>query len=196
LKKIDRPLFTDFWERFLESLRELSKKGQRTVYRLTLVNEWNTDDIEQYADLVSLGQPDFIELKGVTYCGTSTASKLSMSNVPWHSDVVRFSKALADYLNGTYEVASEHEHSNCVLIANKKFFKNNKWNTWIDYDRFHQLVTEYNDSGQTKSFSAEDYMCETPYWALFSSKERGFDPNETRWHRNAAKSNKPADGGC
>ncbi len=37
LKKIDRPLFKDFWERFLESLKELSKKGQRTVYRLTLV---------------------------------------------------------------------------------------------------------------------------------------------------------------
>merc|ERR1719384_1617311 len=40
LKKIDRPLFKDFWERFIESLKELKSKGQRTVYRLTLVKGW------------------------------------------------------------------------------------------------------------------------------------------------------------
>ncbi len=33
LKKIDRPLFRDFWERFVDSLRALAEKGQRTVYR-------------------------------------------------------------------------------------------------------------------------------------------------------------------
>ena len=36
LKKIDRPLFKDFWERFIESLKELKLKGQRTVYRLNV----------------------------------------------------------------------------------------------------------------------------------------------------------------
>lgn len=34
LKAIDRPLFKDFWERFLECLRLLRDKHQRTVYRL------------------------------------------------------------------------------------------------------------------------------------------------------------------
>lgn len=33
LKAVDRPLFTDFWERFLSSIDELKKKGQRTVFR-------------------------------------------------------------------------------------------------------------------------------------------------------------------
>ena len=33
LKAIDRPLFKDFWERFLECLRLLRDKRQRTVYR-------------------------------------------------------------------------------------------------------------------------------------------------------------------
>ena len=37
LKKVDRPLHKDFWERFILSLEELGKKTQRTVYRLTLV---------------------------------------------------------------------------------------------------------------------------------------------------------------
>ena len=45
-----------------------------------------------------------------------------MANVPWHQDVVEFSQAVADYLTDDYQVASEHEHSNCVLIAHKKVF--------------------------------------------------------------------------
>lgn len=32
-------------------------------------------------------------------------------------------------------------------------------------------------------FATEDYMAPTPYWAQIGSKERGFDPQETRWHR-------------
>ena len=38
---IDRPLFSDFWERFTGSLAALRAKRQRTVYRLTLVAGWN-----------------------------------------------------------------------------------------------------------------------------------------------------------
>ena len=41
----------------------LSVKGQRTVYRLTLVKEWNTEELENYASLVARGNPDFIEVK-------------------------------------------------------------------------------------------------------------------------------------
>ena len=67
LKKIDRPLFKDFWERYLDSLKALSEKGQRTVYRLTLVKAFNTEEIENYAQLVSYGNPDFIEIKVNVY---------------------------------------------------------------------------------------------------------------------------------
>lgn len=63
LKKIDRPLFKDFWERFIQSLKALAEKGQRTVYRLTLVKAWNVEEIQNYAELVTLGKPDFIEIK-------------------------------------------------------------------------------------------------------------------------------------
>ncbi|CAF3207445.1 unnamed protein product [Rotaria sp. Silwood2] len=56
-------------------------QGQRTVYRLTLAKDYNTKEIEQYAKLVELGDPDFIEVKIVTYCGDSSASHLTMANV-------------------------------------------------------------------------------------------------------------------
>ena len=38
-------------------------QGQRTVYRLTLVKGWNAEEIKGYTELVSLGRPDFIEVK-------------------------------------------------------------------------------------------------------------------------------------
>jgi tRNA wybutosine-synthesizing protein 1 len=108
LKKIDRPLFRDFWERFLTSLDELKAKQQRTVYRLTLVKEFNTEEIMNYADLVKRGEPDFIEVKGVTYCGYSGASPLTMGNVPYHREVVSFVSTFVDALGGDYGIACEH----------------------------------------------------------------------------------------
>ncbi|XP_039588805.1 S-adenosyl-L-methionine-dependent tRNA 4-demethylwyosine synthase TYW1-like isoform X2 [Passer montanus] len=119
LRRIDRPLFKDFWQRFLDSLKALAEKQQRTVYRLTLVKAWNVDELKAYADLISLGKPDFIEVKGVTYCGESSASSLTMANVPWHGEVVSFVQELARLLP-EYGIACEHEHSNCLLLAHSK----------------------------------------------------------------------------
>eukprot|EP00064_Thunnus_orientalis_P015344 superscaffoldBa00002831_g15396 len=66
LKKIDRPLFKDFWPRFLDSLKALGEKRQRTVYRLTLVKAWNVEEMQAYSELIAMGQPDFIEVKQYT----------------------------------------------------------------------------------------------------------------------------------
>ncbi|XP_002734220.1 S-adenosyl-L-methionine-dependent tRNA 4-demethylwyosine synthase TYW1-like [Saccoglossus kowalevskii] len=186
LKKIDRPLFRDFWPRFIESLKALSEKGQRTVYRLTLVKSWNVEEIQAYADLVQIGRPDFIEIKGVTYCGESKASSLTMENIPWHREVVSFVQKLTDQLPG-YDIACEHEHSNCVLIANKKFKVDGEWWTWIDYDKFHELIKTFENSDGAATFTAEDYMAKTPNWAVFGCDERGLDPVETRFHRKKKK---------
>ncbi|XP_038615743.1 S-adenosyl-L-methionine-dependent tRNA 4-demethylwyosine synthase TYW1 [Tachyglossus aculeatus] len=187
LKRVDRPLFKDFWQRFLDSLRALATKPQRTVYRLTLVKAWNVDELRAYADLVSLGEPDFIEVKGVTYCGESSASSLTMANVPWHDEVLHFVQELASLLP-SYDIASEHEHSNCLLLAHTKYKIEGEWWTWIDYDRFQQLVREHELSGGTKTFTAADYVAKTPPWAVFGAKERGFDPRDTRFQRkNKAK---------
>ncbi|NXP14827.1 TYW1 synthase, partial [Thinocorus orbignyianus] len=184
LKRIDRPLFKDFWQRFLDSLKALSEKQQRTVYRLTLVKAWNVDELKAYAELIALGKPDFVEVKGVTYCGESSASNLTMANVPWHEEVVHFVQELADLIPD-YEIACEHEHSNCLLIAHKKFKVDGEWWTWIDYDRFQELVQEQERSGGSKTFTATDYVAKTPPWALFGSRERGFDPLDVRYQRKS-----------
>jgi len=91
-------------------------------------------------------------LSGVTFCGTSKASTLTMENIPWHHEVVTFGEKICSYLD-SYGLAAEHEHSNCILLAKRsKFFKDGHWNTWIDYDKFHQLMQDYylSDGDNTK----------------------------------------------
>jgi len=85
-------------------------------------------------------------------------------------------------------MACEHEHSLCTLIANKhKFYVEGTWHTWIDYNRFNELVL----SGTP--FNSVDYMQVTPSWATYGSNEKGFDPDDNRFHR---KKKKTPTGGC
>ena len=183
LKKVDRPLFKDFWRRFIDCLKEIRSKKQRTVYRLTLVKGENMDNIADYARLIGIGLPSFIEVKGVTFCGKSDGSNITMDNIPFHFEVKYFVEKLCNYLNGDYLLACEHEHSCCCLIAHKKFKINNEWHTWIDYDKWNIL------SNSNKEFSDIDYVKKTPNWAIWNAKEGGFNPNETRYIKNKKKNN-------
>lgn len=186
LKKVDRPLYKDFWERMLECLEILKtvQSHQRTVFRMTLVKGFNMDQVTAYADLVAKGLPCFIEVKGATFCGSSdgNGNPLTMQNIPFYEECVKFVKALAAELNSrglAYDVAAEHAHSNCILIASKKFYINDEWYTHIDFDKFFELL----NSG--KSFTNMDYIAKTPEWALFGNG--GFAPGNTRFYRKNRK---------
>lgn len=184
LRKIDRPLHRDFWERFqrcLDILRE-RRFEQRTVFRLTLVKGFNIDDeAEGYADLVEKGLPCFVEIKGVTYCGTSSSAGagLTMQNVPFYSEVCAFVLALNAALARrglAYGIAAEHAHSCCILLASNRFNRDGKWHTRIDYPKFFECL----ESGEP--FTPEDYMGEaTPEWAEWGNG--GFDPRDERVYR-------------
>ncbi|KAJ3287080.1 S-adenosyl-L-methionine-dependent tRNA 4-demethylwyosine synthase [Rhizoclosmatium sp. JEL0117] len=181
LKKVDRPLFSDFWERFNGCLDELAKKEQRTVFRLTLVKGFNVDELKEYAVHVRRAKPDFIEVKGVTFCGYSGSNPLTMQNVPFHEEVVEFVKLLCAEIDDDYEISCEHAHTNSLLISHKKFKINGVWHTWIDYPKFHELV----NSGA--HFTSMDYLAPTPAWAVFGDDRKGFDPEMTRVYKNKAK---------
>lgn len=66
------------------------------MYRLTLVKGWNAEEMDNYAKLVKIGKPDFIEVKGVTYCGTSKGER-ARNSYP-------------------YEVRNQHTQSVCFLL--------------------------------------------------------------------------------
>jgi tRNA wybutosine-synthesizing protein 1 len=184
LRKIDRPLHRDFWERFQRCLDILREKRfqHRTVFRLTLVKGFNIEDeAEGYADLVEKGLPCFVEVKGVTYCGTSSSAGagLTMQNVPFYEEVCAFVEALNAALERrglNYGIAAEHAHSCCILIASNRFKVQGKWHTRIDYDQFFKCL----ESGEP--FTPEDYMGpETPEWATWGNG--GFDPRDERVFR-------------
>jgi len=128
-----------------------------------------------------------------------------MQNVPWHHEVVAFVDKLVAQL-ANYAISCEHEHSNCVLVANKKvagfryildrvsfyiffcnfqFLVDGEWNTWIDYTKFHELYRNFHENGAT--FTSMDYMAPTPHWAVLGSRHQGFDPQDTRWFRKTKK---------
>jgi tRNA wybutosine-synthesizing protein 1 len=198
---IDRPLFSDAWERLQESLSMLKEKGQRTVARLTVVKGWNSDEVEGYAKLIALGHVSLVEVKGVTFCGKSDASNLTMSNTPWHHEVIQLVRKLKGEIDilrkddpaiPEYDLACEHKHSVSVLLARVDQFAVNdpttgkrKWRTWIDYDKFQELAAK-NAADPTFKFKVEEYLADTPDWALFGAEEEGFDPTDMR-HRKKKK---------
>ena len=171
LRRIDRPLHRDFWERFQRCLEILREKRftQRTVFRLTLVKGFNVEDeVNGYADLVQKALPGLIEVKGVTYCGTSSnntttttsssssskskpSSTLTMSNVPFYSEITHFVQSLNSALAArglSYGIAAEHAHSCCVLLASSRFHIDGRWHTTIDYERFFQLLAQEKQQHQ------------------------------------------------
>ncbi|KAK5121791.1 hypothetical protein LTR85_004666 [Meristemomyces frigidus] len=191
LRRIDRPLHRDFWERFMRCMDILKQKRftHRTVFRLTLVKGFNIEEeAEGYADLVERALPGFVEVKGVTYCGTSTAAGagLSMQNVPFYDEVKTFVLALEAALQRRgldYGIGAEHAHSCCILLADRqRFFKASagdgvpSWHTLIDYPAFFRCL----ESGE--AFGPEDYVgAPTPEWALWG--KGGFDPRDERVDR-------------
>ncbi|TKA82392.1 hypothetical protein B0A55_01407 [Friedmanniomyces simplex] len=193
LRRIDRPLHRDFWERFIRCMDIIRAKRftHRTVFRLTLVKGFNIDEeAEGYADLVARALPAFVEVKGVTYCGTSTAAGagLSMGNVPFYEEVQAFVLSLEAALQRRgldYGIAAEHAHSCCILLADReRFYKpsrgdedgGRKWHTLIDYAAFFRCLKSGN------AFGPEDYVgAPTPEWALWG--RGGFDPRDERVDR-------------
>jgi tRNA wybutosine-synthesizing protein 1 len=191
LKRIDRPLHRDYWARFLRCMDILREKRfqQRTVFRLTLVKGFNIDEeAEGYADLVQRALPSFVEVKGVTYCGTSTSqgAGLSMQNVPFYEEVSAFVLALEAALkrrNLDYGIAAEHAHSCCILLADRgRYFRPSeddgvpRWHTLIDYGKFSECLEKGEE------FGPEDYIGKpTPEWALWG--RGGFDPRDERVDR-------------
>lgn len=129
LKKIDNPLFKDYWERLLQSLKYMSEKKQRTAIRLTLIKKLNMIQPKNYAKLISIAKPDFIEVKAYMHVGSSRL-RLKGENMPLHTEIKAFSKKLIKFLPD-YDLVDEHKPSRVVLLAKKKFHKN----TLIDFEK-------------------------------------------------------------
>ncbi len=162
LKEVDLPLFSDYFERMLASLDALKSKQQRTAIRLTIIKNLNDVMADKYAELITRGFPDFIEIKAYMCVGPST-QRLKRENMPLHEEIVSFSRELIQYLPD-YEIVSEHVPSRVVMVAKKKFYKNGHWHTWIDFPKFDHLYEQWLTTG--KGFKTEEYLARTPKTGL------------------------------
>lgn len=134
LKKVDVPLFKDYYERLLKSLDIMAKKKFRTCIRLTIIKGLNDTNLEDYKELLERGKPDFIEVKGYMHVGASRKF-LKRSNMPLHSYIVEISKKL-DKLLDDYEIISEHEPSRVVCFMKKSMKKKQ----FINFKKFFEIV--------------------------------------------------------
>jgi tRNA wybutosine-synthesizing protein 1 len=170
LKQIDRPLFTDYWERLNQSLDYMAEKPYRTCIRLTMIKDINMIEPQNYARLIKKGDPDFIEVKAYMHVGASM-KYLKRENMPLHEEIIGFSKALLSYLP-EYDIVSEHIPSRVVMLTKKKFKKGEKWYTWIDFPKFHELAQTGN------VFSTDDFLKRTPSTGLSGYGTLNYSRNE------------------
>ncbi|KEG13904.1 putative radical SAM domain protein [Trypanosoma grayi] len=182
MKFLDRPVFPDYWDRFNQSVVNMSEKKERTVFRLTMINGFNMseENIPEYQGIFETGRPNFIELKRLTpaFSG-NTRTVLRIKNVPSWEQLKAYAKRLCEVIfdGKEYEVATLHEHSGCILLAQKRFKINGIWHTWIDFEHFNAMVL---DPILSARIVADGYLRPTPSWALPESEGEGFDPAQTR----------------
>lgn len=119
-KKLCRPGIKDGWQKIVESQEVLQSLNTRTVNRLTMVSGLNMKNPRSYSDLILKGEPDFVEVKGYMFLGSSR-DRLSNENAPSHRDIRAFSQKLAD-LTG-YHVLDEQIESRVVLLSQSKDIK-------------------------------------------------------------------------
>lgn len=119
-KKLCRPGIKDGWQRIIESQEVLQSLNTRTVNRLTMVSGHNMKNSRQYSDLILKGEPDFIEVKGYMFLGSSR-DRLTNENAPTHRDIRAFSRKLAD-LTG-YHLVDEQIESRVVLLSQSKYIR-------------------------------------------------------------------------
>jgi tRNA wybutosine-synthesizing protein 1 len=119
-RKLCRPGIKNGWSKVLESQELLSSLDTRTVNRLTMVSGRNMREPRRYSELILLGEPDFVEVKGYMHLGSSR-DRLSGKNAPSHREIRAFAKSIAD-LTG-YFLVDEQPESRVVLLSRSKHIK-------------------------------------------------------------------------
>lgn len=115
--KVCAPIRSNAWEQLMETLELLPSLETRKVIRHTLVRDWTLGFEKQYAKLDAIASPHFIEAKGYVHVGFSR-ERLSRSNMPSHSEILDFTRRLAEELDG-YELQSERADSRVALLVKK-----------------------------------------------------------------------------
>ena len=120
------------WKTYKKSLKLLGTLNDktRTVLRMTLVKGKNDNMSEnhakEFADLIKLANPHFIEVKGFVSVGFARKRKdMGYDTMPNHEEIKEFGKTMLTYLKAEkYKILDEYIPSKIVLLGqNKKNMK-------------------------------------------------------------------------
>jgi len=117
-EKLDQPLNKDGWERLKKTLALLPDLDTRKVLRLTIIKGWNMSNIKEWAELVKLANPHFVEVKSYMHVGYSR-KRMDEANMPTYEEVKDFSSKLAKELG--WKAIDEQVRSRVVLLAKEDY---------------------------------------------------------------------------
>ena len=117
---IDRPIIKNAWKGLYKTLSILPKLRERTrtVLRFTLIRGLNMVFPEQWAEIIKLSNPMFVEVKAYMWVGMSR-ERLEQVNMPLHDEVRKFAQEIAKHAD--YKLIDEHEPSRVVLLMKEDF---------------------------------------------------------------------------
>ncbi len=107
------PQLSDGWSRLNESLEFLGSYSSRTCLRVTCVKGMNMLNPDEYAKLIDLADPTYIEVKAYMHVGYSRG-RLTLDNMPEFDDVISFAESLCEYTSQS--IINESEISRVVLL--------------------------------------------------------------------------------
>jgi tRNA wybutosine-synthesizing protein 1 len=104
------------------SLALLRNMNTRTVLRITMIRDYNSlpSFLREFAELVKIANPHFIELKSYMHVGMSTL-RLKRSHMLEMSEIRRYAKSLLSYLS-EFRIMDESEISRIVVMQNNNRF--------------------------------------------------------------------------
>jgi len=118
--RINKPRYSDSWERWNQSLELLQKLDTRTVLRMTMIR--NHNDLESmipvFADMIKRANVHFIEIKSYMHIGRST-NRLDYSDMLEFDEINHFANQLAQK-SQIYSVSNESIISRIVLLQNQQ----------------------------------------------------------------------------
>ena len=113
-RQVCRPKIADAWSNLMETLDIMPSLDTRKVIRHTLVKGLNMGWEQEYAALDKRSGVEMIEPKGYVFVGGSR-QRLSLDNMPAHSEILDFSQRLGDMLD--MQVLKEKPDSRVVLLG-------------------------------------------------------------------------------
>jgi tRNA wybutosine-synthesizing protein 1 len=117
--KFHRSSKNDAWEKLLESLKVMATLKSRTVFRMNLVRNTNMNEehLEEYAKLIKLAKPKFVEIKGYMAVGHAR-ERLDYDMMPTYEEMLKFTEKLAKLVD--LKLLDSHETSRAFVLGNDK----------------------------------------------------------------------------